>query len=123
MELRKLTEMFLGAGTRKADLDSLLRYKASEACGLAGSSAAVLISAIKGRKVPVLVTGDDADDAGYIYHDLSRLCGDDAVAFLPSGYRRALKYAQPDEPNRILRTETAGLAALVALMALSGNME
>ena len=62
MELRKLTEMFLGAGTRKADLDSLLRYKASEACGLAGSSAAVLISAIKGRKVPVLVTGDDADD-------------------------------------------------------------
>ena len=106
MELTQLTDLFVSAGTRKTDLDSLLRFKSYEACGLAGSSAAVLVSAIKGRKVPVLVTGDDADDAGYIYHDLSRLCGPDAVAFLPSGYRRALKYAQPDEPNRILRTET-----------------
>ena len=105
MELSKITSLFLTPG-RKSALDSMLRHKSADACGLAGSAAAVLLSAITPRKVPALVVGDDADDAGYLYHDLSRLCGEEAVAFLPSGYRRALKYAQPDELGRILRTET-----------------
>ena len=111
MELTEITHLFLTAA-RKEALEDMLRRKSSEACGLAGSSAAVLISSIPRRKVPVLVVGDDADDAGYLYHDLCRLCGEEAVAFMPSGYRRALKYAQPDEPGRILRTET--LARLAA---------
>ncbi|MCM1450630.1 MAG: transcription-repair coupling factor [Clostridiales bacterium] len=71
---------------------------------LAGSSAAMLLSAIE-RPEPVLVVGDSLDDAGYLYHDLSRLLGDDAVLMLPSAYKRSIKYGQIDPPSQILRTE------------------
>ncbi len=70
----------------------------------AGSSAALMLSLLKTR-APLLVVGDSADDAGYLYHDLCRLCGDDAVAMLPSGYKRHIKYGQPDAPQQILRQE------------------
>ncbi len=70
----------------------------------AGSSAALMLSLLKTR-APLLVGGDSADDAGYLYHDLCRLCGDDAVAMLPSGYKRHIKYGQPDAPQQILRQE------------------
>ncbi len=73
--------------------------------GLAGSSVALMLSMIP-HDSSVLVVGADADDAGYLFHDLSRLVGEDAVAFFPSGFKRALKYGQSDEPARILRTET-----------------
>jgi transcription-repair coupling factor (superfamily II helicase) len=78
------------------------------AAGLAGSAAAMMLAAMRARKVPALIIADDADDAGYLYHDLSRLCGEDSIAILPSGYRRSIKYGQIDEPNRILRTEALG---------------
>ena len=71
---------------------------------VAGSSAAMLLSSIK-RSEPVLVVGDSLDDAGYLYHDLTRLMGDDAVLMFPSGYKRAVKYGQVDPPSVILRTE------------------
>ena len=102
--LAGLQKLF-AAGQRHEQLSGLLRFKESWAGGLAGSAAAMLLASIERRKAPVLVIGTDADDAGYLAHDLIRLCGDDAVAILPSGYRRALKYGQIDEPNRILRTE------------------
>ena len=70
----------------------------------AGSSAALMLSLLKTR-APLLVVGDSADDAGYLYHDLCRLCGDDAVVMLPSGYKRHIKYGQPDAPQQILRQE------------------
>lgn len=73
--------------------------------GLAGSSAAVMLATMPARKEPVLVVGDSLDDAGYLYFDLVRLCGEEAVAMLPSGYKRDIKYGQPDEPNHILRME------------------
>ncbi len=72
---------------------------------LAGSSAAVLLASLK-HKEPLLVVGDSLDDAGYLFHDLSRLLGDEAVAMFPSGYKRDIKYGQPDPPNQILRVET-----------------
>lgn len=49
--------------------------------------------------------GDTLDDAGYIYHDLSRVLGEGAVLMFPSGYKRAIKYGQPDPPSQIMRTE------------------
>ena len=105
MKISEITSLFMdGAGRREA-LDPLLRARSGTAAGLAGSAAPVLLAAIPRRKGPVLVVADDAAAAGYICHDLTRLCGEEAVAVLPSGYRRALKYAQPDEPARILRTE------------------
>ena len=90
---------------RKAATESMLRHKESTAYGLAGSTPAILLTSIPRRKAPVLVIGNDPDDAGYLYYDLTRLVGEEAVAFLPSGYKRALKYGQIDEPSRILRTE------------------
>lgn len=74
--------------------------------GLAGSSAAMLLGSMPRGKAPMLVVGDSADDAGYLYHDMSRLLGDDEVMILPSGYKRAIKYGQVDPPSQILRTET-----------------
>ena len=47
----------------------------------------------------------DADEAGYFYHDLTQLLGKEQVFFFPSSYRRAIKYAQRDSANEILRTE------------------
>lgn len=49
----------------------------------------------------------DADEAGYFYHDLTQVMGADSglVLFFPSTYRRAIKYAQRDAANEILRTE------------------
>jgi transcription-repair coupling factor (superfamily II helicase) len=102
---KEIIKLFL-TDERSKSLDAMLRAQRSVAAGLAGSAAAMLLAAMRTRKVPALIIADDADDAGYLYHDLSRLCGEDYVAILPSGYRRAIKYGQIDEPNRILRTET-----------------
>ena len=84
--------------------------------GLAGSATAVMLSET-GRKRPMVVVADSLDDAGYLYHDLCRLCGDDAVVILPSGYKRHIKYGQPDPPQQILRNE-----ATAALYAKSGSL-
>ncbi len=79
--------------------------------GLAGSATAVML-AETGRKRPMIVVADSLDDAGYLYHDLCRLCGEQEVAILPSGYKRHIKYGQPDAPQQILRNEaTAALYA------------
>ncbi|MDE6301009.1 MAG: transcription-repair coupling factor [Muribaculaceae bacterium] len=74
-------------------------------CGLAGSSAAMAIAGLPRGKSPAIIIGADADDAGYLYHDLSRLLGEEALAVLPSGYKRDIRYGQPDPPAVILRTE------------------
>ena len=47
----------------------------------------------------------DAEEAGYFYHDLVQLLGDKQVLFFPSSYRRAVKYGQRDAASEILRTE------------------
>ena len=74
--------------------------------GLLCSSAPMLFAALSGKlKTPVLFVLQDADEAGYFYHDLVQLLGDKKVLFYPSSYRRAVKYAQRDAANEILRTE------------------
>ncbi|MDE6395645.1 MAG: DEAD/DEAH box helicase, partial [Muribaculaceae bacterium] len=103
--LKDLTRSFLSAERSEA-VTSLLRARESWVGRLAGSAPAVLLAAMKRRTEPVVVIAADNDGAGYMYHDLSRLVDDpDEVVFLPSGYRRALKFGQPDAPSRILRTE------------------
>jgi transcription-repair coupling factor (superfamily II helicase) len=56
-------------------------------------------------KTPLLFILQDAEEAGYFYHDLTQLMGDRDVLFFPSSYRRAIKYAQRDAASEILRTE------------------
>ena len=54
---------------------------------------------------PYLFVADDREEAGYLYHDLVQILGDDSVLFFPSSFRRAVKYGQRDAANEILRTE------------------
>ena len=74
--------------------------------GLAGSSAAMVLAGVaRGQKYPLVVVGDSRDDAGYLYHDLARLLGEESVLVLPSAYRRDIKYGQIDSASDVARTE------------------
>ncbi len=53
----------------------------------------------------IVVVMNDAEEAGYLYHDVTQICGDSAVLYFPSSYKRAIKYGQLDAANAILRTE------------------
>ena len=65
-----------------------------------------LASAEKPWQVPVaLFVLNDLEEAGYFYHDLTQMLGDKQVLFLPSSYKRAIKYGQKDSANEVLRTE------------------
>ncbi|MDO4802455.1 MAG: CarD family transcriptional regulator, partial [Prevotellaceae bacterium] len=48
---------------------------------------------------------NDADEAGYFYHDLTQILGGKQVLFFPSSYRYSKKFSQKDAANEILRTE------------------
>ncbi len=78
--------------------------------GLQASAAPVVFASLTQRKQPAqrpyLFLLNDEEEAGYFYHDLTQLLGDEQVLFYPSAYRRAVKYAQRDAANEILRTET-----------------
>ena len=74
--------------------------------GLLASSAPMLFASLA-AKCPrrMLFVLQDAEEAGYFYHDLTQLVGTANVLFFPSSYRRAVKYAQRDPASEILRTE------------------
>ena len=59
----------------------------------------------RGNYPNLLVVMNDLDDAGYVYHDLTQMMGEERVLFFPSSYKRAIKYNQKDAGNEILRTE------------------
>ena len=106
----------LVAGLEKAVRDERVRIVSLR--GLVGSATAMAFSALAvKRPVGILFLLQDAEEAGYFYHDLCQVMdveqqGDGAksgtsrVLFFPSSYRRAVKYAQKDAANEILRTET-----------------
>ncbi len=74
--------------------------------GLMCSSAPMLFAAMRKKmKSSTLFVLQDADEAGYFYHDLVQLLGEQGVFFFPSSYRRAIKYGQRDAASEILRTE------------------
>ena len=107
MDLKQLCEKILTPGRREA-VESAVNDNSCRRIslyGLAGSSAPMLISALPSRGRPMLVIGDSLDDAGYLYHDLSRVLGESAVLMFPSGYKRSIKYGQVDPPSQIMRTE------------------
>ena len=75
--------------------------------GLYGSSAAMVLCGLK-TKAPeqtFIVVMNDAEEAGYFYHDMVQITGENGILFFPSSFRRAMKYGQEDDANRILRTE------------------
>ena len=75
--------------------------------GLTGSSVALVISGLKERlpRQTFMIIMNDVEEAGYLYHDIVQVCGEESALFFPSSYRRAMKYGQEDDVNRILRTE------------------
>lgn len=108
-DIQSIAEQF-GAGSRTKALSKGITDGTRCLCAysLAGSSAAMMLATLPSGKHPVIVIGDSLDDAGYLYHDMSRILGEEAVLMLPSGYKRAIKYGQPDPPSQILRTEALG---------------
>lgn len=98
-------------------LDSLRRVLASGQSpillgGLHGSATAYVLAALDQAKKsgtyhtrPYLVVLNDDEAAGYLYHDMVQILGASRVFFLPSTYRRAVKYAQRDAANEILRAD------------------
>ena len=95
------------AALRTALCDASLRTVSLQ--GLVASAAPVVFASVAGSGVPpCLFIMNDADEAGYFYHDLTRMLGNDRVLFFPSSYRRQVKYGQRDAANVILRTEVLG---------------
>ncbi len=94
-------------------VDALLQLRAEKGKkhlylrGLHGSSAAMVLCGLKERapEQTFLVVMNDAEEAGYFYHDLMQIINNDNVLFFPSSFRRAIKYGQEDDANRISRTE------------------
>ena len=107
MDLEQLCAKMLTASRKKAVLSALedSAVRRVTMYGLAGSSAPMLMASLPPLSGPVLVVGDSLDDAGYLYHDLSRALGENAVLMFPSGYKRSIKYGQPEPPSQIMRTE------------------
>ena len=107
MKLQQVAQLTLSQARSQA-LEQILTQQApfrAELTSMAGSMPAMILASLpKGRK-PVIVVGDSPDDAGYLYHDLSRTLGEEAVMMFPSGYKRHIKYGQPDPPSQIMRTE------------------
>ncbi len=85
--------------------------------GLLASSAPMFFASLAQKTTArLLFVLQDAEEAGYFYHDLTQLMerpADDGgqsqsrehVLFFPSSFRRAVKYAQRDAASEILRTE------------------
>lgn len=80
--------------------------------GLKGSAAAMLLAGLELTDGPHLVVADDPDAAGYLYHDLSQILGQERVMAFPSGYRRDIRFGQQDPAQQILRAEV--LDALIS---------
>ena len=87
--------------------------------GLLASSAPMLFACLS-AKCPrrMLFVLQDAEEAGYFYHDLTQLMGTSDVLFFPSSYRRAVKYAQRDPASEILRMEVLSRIMRKALSTL-----
>ena len=109
MEAKELQNMY--ASHPGVDALMKLREEGSKKSvfleGLIGSSAATILSGFN-KRAPgqtLLVVMNDAEEAGYFYHDMVQLTGDSNILFFPSSFRRAMKYGQEDDANRILRTE------------------
>src|SRR5690554_4880812 len=73
--------------------------------GLYGSSRAILAASLfKRNKQFYLYILNDAEAAGYFYHDVTQLISSNNALFFPSAYKRAAKYGQLDASNEVLRT-------------------
>lgn len=74
--------------------------------GLRASAAPLYFSTIlKSYSQTFLFILSDAEEAGYFYHDLTQVNGEENILFFPSSFRRAVKYRQKDAGNEVLRAD------------------
>lgn len=108
MELNNLQELY----AQHPSVDALVQVLENSSVhtmyvgGLCASAPAIVASVLFNRtKLSYLYILNDAEEAGYFYHDLTQIHGTDHVLFFPSSFRRAIKYGQRDAASEILRTE------------------
>ncbi len=108
MELSNLLDLYASHPSLKALSEAVKdsSVKRIFAGGLCASAPAMVASALfRNTLLNYLYVLNDAEEAGYFYHDLTQVQGVDRVLFFPSSFRRAIKYGQRDAANEILRTE------------------
>lgn len=112
MELRKLLSKYAQhpqvAVLGKMLCDEKVRrmhIRGTQSSFLPMAFAALVDAAPRALAKPYLFVMDDAEEAGYFYHDLIQLLGEQDVLYFPSSYRRAVRFGQKDAGNEILRTE------------------
>lgn len=106
MELKELQQLYKSHPNAKA-LERLMgdaSVRILHLNGLTASSASMVLGSFEGG-LTILYVLNDMEQAGYFYHDLMQVLGEEKVLFFPSSYRRAIKYGQRDSANEILRTE------------------
>ncbi|UEA63340.1 transcription-repair coupling factor [Hoylesella buccalis] len=115
MNIQDIQQLY-GASPQAGALRKALEDKSVKTVflqGLMASAAPMLFAGMAGQlSKTILFILQDADEAGYFYHDLTQALGNQQVLYFPSSYRRAVKYGQRDAANEILRTEV--LAKLAA---------
>ena len=121
MELSELLKLYKKHPAAKA-MGRMLVSGKQRVCaeGMQASSMSMIFASLVVNMPEVLspvslFVMDDREEAGYLYHDMVQVLGEERVMFFPSSFRRAVKYGQRDAANEILRTEVlARLAQHVA---------
>lgn len=105
---------FLHIYSRHPHLNALMNWlypngRNIKISGLNGSALPLVIASLfknaGSATYPFLIIMEDADEAAYTYHDLKSCLDESEVFFFPSSYKKAIKLAQLDASNEVLRTE------------------
>lgn len=108
MTIQNLNELF-AASPEAAALAKVLDDESVKAVflqGLTASAASIMFASVAEHAMRTcLFMLDDNEEAGYFYHDLTQILGQENVLFLPSSFRQHVKYGQRDAASEILRTE------------------
>lgn len=115
MEIHKILAQY-GKHPRVKELGRLISsnsHRRIQVQGLYTSAAPLAFSSLvvhspEALNKPFCFILGDQEEAGYFYHDIVQFLGDKDVLFLPSSYKRAIKFGQIDSANEILRTEVLG---------------
>ena len=107
LEIEELLQLYKKHPQVKAGLKLLSETDSNvHLNGLNGSTVGLcLASFFQGTGKNFVLVQDDEESAGYLFHDMVQLLGNEKVYFYPPGFRRSLKYGKNDPGNSILRTE------------------
>ena len=124
MDIQGVLDLYANS-PQSAALAKMLGDKSVDTAYIGGASASAVpvLFASVARSVGrlCLFVLDDAEEAGYFYHDLTQMLGNRDVLFFPSSYRRQVKYGQRDSANEILRTEVLGRLLAVSSSSTLGE--